>query len=136
MAGPFTGAEAASAGAGTFTFGGSSVLNIMDFTNGEEVAMHDVTPAGSTHRVFNHGLKTSNGTFVALHDTSAATLAVGTRGQIVATVYTGRVYTIQAVIEKADITFRADGLCEVTYSWRQTPASVGSVGSSSDYSKT
>jgi hypothetical protein len=134
MAGPFTGAEAQESGGGTFTFAGGAVLNLTDFTLNEEATLHETTPAGSTHRTFNHGLKTSSGGFSCFHDLGITTLAVGTRGEIIATLYDSRVYTISAIIEKVDITWKVDGTCDANYTWRQT-SPIGTAGTSSDYTK-
>ena len=125
----FTGAEAAAAGAGTFTWsGGGTLTNVTQFTVAREVTLHDTTGAGDTERRFNTGLKSSSGTFVAFHDTGSPPIPVGQTGTIVATVYTGRTYTILAVIESYSTTWNTDGTCEITYNWRQT-----GTGASTDY---
>jgi hypothetical protein len=134
MPGPFTGAEAQESGGGTFTFAGAAVLNITDFTCNEEITLHETTPAGSISRTFNHGLKTSSGGFSCFHDLGSPSLDVGTRGSIVATLYSGRTITISAIIEKTDVTWKVDGTCDVNYTWRQTSA-IGTAGVAGDYVK-
>lgn len=130
--GSFTGAEAAEVGAGTFTWsGGGALLNVTQFTVSREVTLHETTRAGDTERRFNKGLKSSNGTFVAFHDDTNPPVPEGEVGTIVGTAMTGRVYTIKAIIERYDMNWLADGVCEITYTWRQT-----GTGASTDYTVT
>ncbi len=117
--GKFTGAEASANGGGSLSFAGGSLLNVHGFTISREKRSHETPTISGVEMQRNYGLGDSSGSFNAYHDDGANPIDAGTTGALTATTASGRSYAIKIAIQGFEVSYLADGMCEVTYRWEQ-----------------